>query len=168
MMQMKASTLEIIDRCEQGKAKPVNGTLPIPKEAQDVLETTRKLQNHITSLEDMEHQGAKEMIASYKADIAKLKPKLPNTDQGLVDQAQALEAIRDVREKKAMEERILKEQRQKTEESKQQSHLNLQQEMKEIDEQAAAQKKKFEEAATKRQEMLEASIVETGKQFAQL
>ena len=40
--------------------------------------------------------------------------------------------------------------------------------MKEIDEQAAAQKNKYEEAATKRQEMLEASIVETGKQFAQL
>ena len=108
------------------------------------------------------------MIASYKADIAKLKPKLPENDQGLVDQAQALEAIRDVREKKAMKEKNLKEQRQKTEESKQQSHLNLQQEMKEIDEQAAAQKKKYEEAATKRQEMLEASIVETGKQLAQL
>ena len=91
------------------------------------------------------------MIANYRADIAKLKPKLPKTDQGLVDQAQALEAIRDVRAKKVMKERILKEQQQKAQESKQQSLLNLQKEMKEIDEQAAAQEKKYEEAATKRQ-----------------
>ena len=45
------------------------------------------------------------MIANYSAGIAKLKPKLPTTDQGLVDQAQALEAIRHVREKKAMKKR---------------------------------------------------------------
>ena len=41
-MQMKASTLEIIERCEQGKAKPVNGTLPIPKEAQEAQEKKPK------------------------------------------------------------------------------------------------------------------------------
>ena len=99
-MQMKASTLELIERCEQGKAKPVNGTLPISKEAQDALDKTHKLQNQITYLEDMEHQDTQKMITSFKAEIAKLKPRLPKTDQGLVDQAQALEAMRDVREKK--------------------------------------------------------------------
>ena len=85
MMQMKATTLEIIERCEQGKAKPTNGTLPNSKEAQEALDKTRKLQKDLSNLEDMEYQGAKEMIQSIKAEIAKLKPKLPKNDQGLVD-----------------------------------------------------------------------------------
>ena len=42
------------------------------------------------------------LIATFKADIAKLKPKLPKAYQGLEDQAQVLEAIREAREKKVI------------------------------------------------------------------
>jgi len=112
-MQMKAATLEIIERCKQGKAKPTNGKLPISKEAQEATDKTLKLQKDLSSVEDMGYPGAKDIAQNIKAEIAKLKPKLPKSDQGLVDQAQALDALRDVREKQAMSENALKAQQQK-------------------------------------------------------
>ena len=95
------------------------------------------------------------MIASFKLDIAKLKPKFPKTYQGLEDQAQVLEAIREAREKKVTKEKVLKEQVQKAQELKQQIVLKLQQDLKEIDDHAKSQKKMFEEATKKRQELQE-------------
>ena len=51
---------------------------------------------------------------------------------------------------------------------KQQIVLKLQQDKKEIDDHAEAQKKMFEEAAKKRQDLQDATIVETGRQLAKL
>ena len=120
LMQMKAATLEIIERCKQGKAKPANGKLPISKEAQEATDKTLKLQKDLSNVEDLEYPGAKEIAQNIKAEIAKVKPKLPKSDQGLVDQAQALGALRDVREKQTMSENALKAKQQKAEESKKQ------------------------------------------------
>jgi hypothetical protein len=39
-----------------------------------------------------------------------LKPKLPKTHQNLEDQAQAMDGIREAREKQAIREKVLKEQ----------------------------------------------------------
>ena len=69
--------------------------------SQEALDKTNKFQAQIASLEAMEHVDAAKMIATFKQDIANLKPKLPKTYQRLEDQSQALEAIREVREKKA-------------------------------------------------------------------
>ena len=99
-MQMKAATFEIIERCKKGKAAPSNGKLPIPKEAQEALDRTLKLQKDLANLESMDFTGVKDSISNLEAEIAKLKPKMPKHDQGLVDQAQALDAVRDVRENK--------------------------------------------------------------------
>ena len=108
----------------------------------------------------MEGADAGKLIATFKAEIAKLKPKLPKTYQGLEDQAQVLEGIKECREKKVIKEKMLKEQVQKAQDTKQQIDLQLLIDLKEIDDFAKAQKKMYEEAAKKRQELQEATIVE--------
>ena len=137
LLQMKAPTCDIVARCSQGHTAPVNGTLPIPKEAQDALAKHQKLQDEIVTLERLEHiPGVKQNIADCKAELAKLKPKLPKAGQGLIDQAQAIQAINDIREKQVLKENALKEQQSKAQEQKQLSIQNLQDTLREIDEQA--------------------------------
>jgi hypothetical protein len=150
LLQMKAPTCDIIARCSQVNVAPSNGTLPIPKEAQEALAKSQKLESEIATLEGVDHlPGIKDSIASCKAELAKLKPKLPKAGQGLIDQAQAIQAINDIREKQVLKENALKEQQSKAQEHKQQSVQNLQETLKEIDEQAEAKKKLYREAATK-------------------
>ena len=60
--------------------------------------------------------------------------------------------------------KLLKEQVQKAQDTKQQIDLQLLIDLKEIDEHAKAQKKMYEESAKNRRELQEATILETGKQ----
>jgi len=167
LLQMKASTCEIIARCTQGTATPTDGTLPIPKEAQETQVKYQKLQDEIVTLERLQHiGGVKDSIVNCKAELAKLKPKLPKAGQGLIDQAQAIQAINDYKEKQVLKENTLKDQQSKAREQKQLSIQNLKDTLREIDEQAEAKKKLFREAATKAQELHEATIVETKRQLA--
>ncbi len=92
MMQMKAQTFQLRELCKAGL---VNGAMPISKEAQKAMDDTSKYQNHIAMLEAMEGTDTGKLIANYRADIAKLKPKFPKTYQRLEDQAQVLEAIKE-------------------------------------------------------------------------
>ena len=101
-MQMRAQTLQTREMCEAGT---LNGTVPVPKEARDALERTNKLQDQIAQLEAMGcHAESGKMITLFKQEIAKLKPKLPNTYQGLENQANILEAIKEARGKKVIRE----------------------------------------------------------------
>ena len=95
MMQMKASSIRLREQCKVGLA---TGTMPISEEAQKAVEDTSRFQEHIANLEKMEGAEATKLIANYRAEIAKLKPKLSKTYHNLEDQAQALEAIRECRE----------------------------------------------------------------------
>jgi len=167
LLQMKAPTCDIVARCSQGNTVPADGTLPIPKEAQDAQVKYLKLQDETATLERLEHlPGVKQSIADCKAEMAKLKPKLQKAGQGLIDQAQAIQAINDIKEKQVLKENTLKEQQSKAQEQKQLSIQNLQDTLREIDEQAEAKNKLFREAATKAQELHEATIVETKRQLA--
>ena len=66
----------------------MNGAIPISKEAQEALDRTSKLQAQIASLEAMDHADTGKIIATFKQELVKLKPKLPKAHQGLEDQAQ--------------------------------------------------------------------------------
>ena len=122
---------------------------------------------YIATLKPLEHlPGVKQSIVDCEAELAKLKPKLPKTGQGLIDQAQAIQAINDIKEKQVLKENTLKDQQSKAQEQKQLSIQSLQDTLREIDEQAEAKKKLFREAATKAQELHEATIVETKRLLA--
>ena len=95
MMQMKALSIRLREQCKVGLA---SGTMPISEEAQKAVDDTSRFQEHIASLEKMEGAEATKLIANYRAEIAKLKPKLPKNYQNLGDQAQALEVIKECRE----------------------------------------------------------------------
>ena len=105
-MHMKQSTIRLREQCKVGLA---TGTMPISEEAQKAVDETSKYHEHIANLEKMEGAEPKKLIANYREQIAKLKPKLPNTYQNLEDQAQAMEGIREAREKQATREKVLKE-----------------------------------------------------------
>ena len=91
-------------------------------------------------MEAMKQPETDKAIAAFKQEIAKLKPKLPKIHQRLEDQAQVLEVIRELREKKTMKEKVLTEQAQRANEM-QQIVTKLEQDKKEIDDHAAAQNK---------------------------
>ena len=150
MMQMKASSIRLREQCKVGLA---SGTMPISAEARKAMDDTSKYQNHIAMLEKMEGADTGKLIANYRAEIAKLKPKLPKTFQNLEDQAQALEVIRECRGKYVTREKVLKEQIQKAQEVQQQIDTRLQTGLKEIEDYVKAQKKKFEESAKNRREL---------------
>jgi len=107
MMQMKQSTIRLREQCKVGLA---TGTMPISEEAHKAVDETSKCHEHIANLEKMEGPEPKKLIANYRGQIAKLKPKLPKTHQNLEDQAQAMDGIREAREKQAIREKVLKEQ----------------------------------------------------------
>lgn len=124
------------------KAGPLNGTIPVPKKARDALERTNNLQDQIVHLEAMDcHTETGKMIAKFKQEIAKLKPKLPKTFQWFENHANILEAIKEAREKEVIRENQLNEQIQRAKDAKQQIVLKLQQDKKEIDDYAEARKR---------------------------
>ena len=116
----------------------------------------------------MEGAEATKLIANYRAEIAKLKPKLPNIYQNLEEKTQALEAIKERREKYAMREKVLKEQMVKAQEMQKQIDVDLQTDLQNIEDYVQAKKKLYVEAAKNRREHQEGIITETGKQLAKL
>ena len=110
MLQMKAPSLLLRERC---KAAPANGGIPVPKEAQEAQDRTaqeaqdgtNELQGWIASMEAMKQPDTDKAIATFKQEIAKLKPKLPKIHQRLEDQAHVLEVVRELRGKKPREKR---------------------------------------------------------------
>ena len=57
-------------------------------------------------MEAMKQPETDKAISAFKQEIAKLTPKLPKIHQRLDDQAQVLEAIKELQEKKTMEEKL--------------------------------------------------------------
>ena len=55
MPQLKGASLKLFDRC---RAATASGGIPIPKEAQEALDRTTKLEAHIASLETMDDPEA--------------------------------------------------------------------------------------------------------------
>ena len=91
MMQMKAASNRLREQCVAGLT---TGTMPMSDEAQKAVEETDRIQNHILTLEKMAAEGldVAKTLVTLRADLAKLKPKLPKTFQTLEDQAKAIEA----------------------------------------------------------------------------
>ena len=131
---------------EQCKVGLATGTMPISEEAQKAVDETSKCHEH----------------------IAKLKLKLPKMRQNLENQAQAMDGIREAREKQAIREEVLKEQITKAQQTQQQIDDDLQTDLQKLEEYVQKQKKMYVEAAKNRRELQENTITETQKQLAQL
>ena len=113
------------------------------------VEESDGIENHIVSLEKMATEGVDvaKTLATLRADLAKQKPKLPKTFQTLEDQARALEAVKECREKRVSVEKTLLEQRTKAQETQLQIADQLQTDLDELEKAFQDKKKMFTESA---------------------
>ena len=104
-------------------------------EAQKSVEETDRIQNHILTLEKMAAEGVDvaKTFVTLRADLVKQKPKLPQTFQTLEDQAKAIEAVKECREKQASVKKALVEQRAKAQEAQRQIADKLQTDLEELE-----------------------------------
>jgi hypothetical protein len=93
MMKMKAPAIRLREQCLAGSP---TGTVPTLLEAKKAEEDTKRHQNHIQALEGMAADGidVAELMTKTRAEIAKLKTKLPKTHQSLENQAIAFDAFK--------------------------------------------------------------------------
>ena len=136
---MKAPAIRLRELCLAGSS---DGTVPTSPEAQKAEEDTKRHQNHIRALEEMAADGidVTDLMTKTRAEIAKLKSKLPKTHQTLENQALAFDAIKDCREKQAIQSRDLMEQQAKLEEQQQQEDDKLKTSLEEFEKRYHAQK----------------------------
>ena len=166
-MQMKAMSNRLREQCVAGHT---TGTILISDEAKKTIEESDRIQNHIVSLEKMAAEGVdvSKTLATLRADLAKQKPKLPKTFQTLEDQAKAIEAVKECREKQASVEKTLQGQRTKAQETQLQIAEKLQTDLEELEKTFQDKKKMFTESAEDRRQHQETIILDTGKRLAKL